>query len=778
MTNGDILRLLVNYPPRCGKTLAASICWPAWTWARTQRSYLSGPAVKFLCGSYSNTLSLQNSNTTRRLIESPWYQARWGESFEIRDDQNAKAQFDNTEGGSRIATSVGGSLLGIGGNIIEVDDPHNTNEVGSDPERERVQTWWRELSSTRLNDPKQSAIAVIMQRLHEEDVSGLILGADDAEEWTHLMIPMSYDSRRHCVTVLKWDEDGEPEKIWEDPRTQDGELMWPERFGPRQVRSLQERLGPYMASGRLQQMPAPAGGGIFRREWWQLYPPQGETFSEITGKPLKPLEFPAMDYIIASVDTALTEKEENDWTACTVWGAWRNENDLPRIMLMDAWHDRLEFRPLVDRIIKTCEDVKVDRLLIEAKANGISVAQEIGRLVKNRRFGVSLVVPKGDKVARAHAITHLFAAGMVYAPDRKWADMVMDECSVFPKGAHDDLVDTCFVRGTQIATKRGSLNIEDVIVGDAVLTPFGWRHVTRTWMSGFRPVITAVGLTGTPNHPIFTFDKGYTNLDSVTQANVTSRLTLCGLIRIIRLIRLNSMASSLDEWEGDDYTTSHKRPQTPEGKNPRGFMPLSGNISPASLCRTGVKFITKMVIPLIVALRIWSVYRAACTVQCLSKTWITYVKRSILSGLGRWLLNGINLKPAVSGISAMFSNPYTDPDISDLRFARLDNIPASGADVNSSGRTSEIRYVQPGVSPLSQSFLLANLRLSTRIMPVFNLEVEGARCYYANGILVHNCTQALKHLRDIGFAMLREERDDDLRPRAGFAPAAPLPYQV
>lgn len=442
VTEGQVRKLLINFPPRCGKTLVTSVCWPAWTWARRDKSYWSGPQVKFLCSSYSDRLSLINSNQTRRLILSPWYQARWGDRYELTADQNAKSQFDTTKGGSRFSTSVGGSLLGIGGDVVICDDLHSTQGVESDAERETVVNHWREISSTRLNDPKRSALVNVMQRLRQDDVSGLILDGEGSEEWTHLMIPMEYDSRRHCVTVLGFDEDGD-EVGWEDPRTEDGELMWPDRFGFKEVRALERELGSYMASGRLQQAPAPAGGGIFKRDWWQVWPPRGETFNPDTGKPMKPLVFPAMDYIIASLDTAMTTKEENDWSALTVWGCWRNENDLPKVMLMDAWQDRLEFRPLVDKTINTCQDMKVDRLLIEAKANGISVAQEIGRLTRGQSFGVSIVDPKGkDKVARAYAVTSLFEAGIIYAPDRKWADLVLDQASVFPKGSHDDLVDT------------------------------------------------------------------------------------------------------------------------------------------------------------------------------------------------------------------------------------------------------------------------------------------------------------------------------------------------
>jgi len=215
VTDGNIARLLINFPPRCGKTLVTSVCWPAWTWARKETSYRSGANVRFLCGSYGHTLSLTNSNLTRRLILSPWYQSRWGNRFTLCSDQNSKNQFDNTAGGSRIATSVGGTLLGIGGDVIVIDDPHNVADVESEAERQTALTWWSEISTTRLNDPKQAAIVVIMQRLHEEDVSGKIL-ASESDDWTHLMIPMEYDWRRHCSTVLGWndprglDADGEP----------------------------------------------------------------------------------------------------------------------------------------------------------------------------------------------------------------------------------------------------------------------------------------------------------------------------------------------------------------------------------------------------------------------------------------------------------------------------------------------------------------------------------------------------------------------------------------
>jgi hypothetical protein len=126
VANGQIKRLLVNFPPRCSKTLVTSVCWPAWIWAQRERSYLKGPQVKFLCGSYGHSLSMLNSNLCRRLILSGWYQRLWGQRFTLRQDQNTKLQFDTNIGGSRIATSVGGSLLGLGGDIVVLDDPHRS----------------------------------------------------------------------------------------------------------------------------------------------------------------------------------------------------------------------------------------------------------------------------------------------------------------------------------------------------------------------------------------------------------------------------------------------------------------------------------------------------------------------------------------------------------------------------------------------------------------------------------------------------------------------------
>jgi len=480
VSEGQIRHLLVNAPPRCSKTTVASIFFPAWTWAQSERTFLKGPQVRFLCGSYNHDLSLTNSNSTRRLILSPWYQSLWGHRFNFRDDQNTKTKFDTSVGGSRLATSVGGSLLGIGGDIIVVDDPHNTEEAESDADRNTALTWWKELSTTRLNDPKKSPLIVIMQRLHEEDVSGHILNSEWSGDWCHLMIPMQYEHRRHCLTVLGWQDprglDDKGEKLPEpDIEERQGTLMWPERFGEREIARIKAELGPYFSSGRLQQSPVPDKGGIFNRDWWQVWEsPDGK--------------FPPMDHIVVSIDAAFTEKEENDPSGCTVFGCWdRDEREIPKIMLMAAWRKWLPFHgPMIEKSVDetviqyqrrtqkywgllewieyTADRFHANTVLIEAKGPGISAAQALQSRFSHKPWSVIAQPVKGDKVARALSVQPVFALELVYAPIRDWSDLVINEMALFPKGKYSDLTDSAtqaisFLRSAGRAPSRAEWTV-------------------------------------------------------------------------------------------------------------------------------------------------------------------------------------------------------------------------------------------------------------------------------------------------------------------------------
>ena len=457
ITRGDELdsgqlynRLLINVPPGTMKSLLVGVFWPAWEWGPQNL-----PHHRFVCASHSLDLSIRDGLRMRRLVTSEWYQERWGDRVALTGDQNQKTKFENTATGFRQA-AASGSITGARGDRVVIDDPHSVDGANSDAMRDTTVQWFKEAVPTRLNNPDRSAIVVVMQRLHQGDVSGVIL--DEQLGYDHIMLPMEYDPARAGSTLLGLD----------DPRTENGELLFPERFSAEVVARDKKVMGPYASAGQFQQEPTPRGGGIIKPDWWETWVEDG---------------FPMMDYVVASLDTAYTTKTENDYSALTVWGIFsgdvsssradnfvnargklrnnadeaarfdegvrisqlldHNPESVPRVMLMTAWQERLEMPDLVKKVIETCKKLKVDTLLIEAKASGISVSQELRRLYNAEDFGVHLINPGAiDKLSRLYSVQHLFSEGIVHAPDRHWSDLVIRQCEIFPKGTHDDLVDT------------------------------------------------------------------------------------------------------------------------------------------------------------------------------------------------------------------------------------------------------------------------------------------------------------------------------------------------
>src|SRR3984957_11524752 len=260
VTHGEIRNLLINVPPRHMKSLLVSVLWPAWEWTRW-------PERRWLFSSYAATLSIRDSVKCRRLIESAWYRARWGHVFVLTGDQNAKMRFDNNRSGYRLSTSVGGAVTGEGGDRIICDDPHKVDEVESDTVRKAATDWWDVAMSTRVNDPKTSAMVIVMQRCHQRDLSGHLLEKGNFE---HLCLPAEYEGPSRVTSIG-----------FSDPRTQPGELLWPERFGPTEIADLKINLGSYAAAGQIQQRPAPAGGGIFKRHWFRFWQRRGANLPPI-----------------------------------------------------------------------------------------------------------------------------------------------------------------------------------------------------------------------------------------------------------------------------------------------------------------------------------------------------------------------------------------------------------------------------------------------------------------------------------------------------------------
>jgi len=427
-------RLLINVPPGTMKSMLIGVFMPAWIWGPCNL-----PSTRFLCASHSQELAVRDNMRMRRLITSEWFQERWPH-VKLTNDQNQKTKFENTATGWRQATSAG-SITGARADFVIIDDAHSVEGANSDQQRQTTVDWFLEAVPTRVNNPDRSSIIVVMQRLHQGDIAGEIL--DKQLGYDHIMLPMLYDPLRDLPTKLGYT----------DIRQTAGELLFPERFPQDVVDRDRKIMGEYAFAGQMQQEPAPRGGGIIRSETWLKW--EGEKDA-----------FPEFDYILASLDTAYTEKAEGDYSALTIWGVFSfdsmsNANKmfgpdgrtvqiertygelLPKVMLIDAWQEKLSLHDLVNMVAKTCKLRKVDKLLIESTAAGISVSQELRRLYNHESFAVQLQpVGRLDKTARLYSVQHLFDEGMIYAPDKAWADMVIQQVGIFPKGKHDDLVDT------------------------------------------------------------------------------------------------------------------------------------------------------------------------------------------------------------------------------------------------------------------------------------------------------------------------------------------------
>lgn len=457
----DIRNLLINVPPRCGKSSLTTVLFPAWVWA-------NDPREKFLCASYVQTLSDRDSNYCRRVIISPLYQKLWGYKVTLTGDVNSKRRFENTNGGVRIATSVGGATTGEGGNFLIVDDGNSSRDVDSDTIREGTNDWYDKSWSTRMNNPNTSCRLVTQQRLHERDQSGHIINKDVNEEWVKLIIPMEYEVDRHCVTIPLKRTKGEP---WQDPREKEGQLMWPQRLGPKALASLKSELGSeYAISGQLQQRPAPESGGIIKRFWFRWW---------------EESETPDLQYVLQSWDTALVgEKSKGKntaaFSACTTWGVFNDDIGRPNIILLSLYRGRIEMPELYEmaqRLYNNYHDTelddplgypgpKPDMVMVEAKSNGLSLIQMLSRAgVLVSRFDPN---KHGSKKARARLMSPMIEGGRVWVPAappdfsrlRPQADQLVEACALFPNGESADIVDSMSQAVIRL-TESGSITHPD-----------------------------------------------------------------------------------------------------------------------------------------------------------------------------------------------------------------------------------------------------------------------------------------------------------------------------
>jgi predicted phage terminase large subunit-like protein len=402
ITRGDLRNLVINIPPRHMKSLLVSVMWPAWVWAKR-------PETRWLFASYAQSLSTRDALKMRRLIMSPWYQRLWGNTYALTSDQNAKMRFENDRTGYRIATSVGAIATGEGGDVVAVDDPHSASQARSQAERENALVWWDETMSTRLNDPRKGAKVIIMQRLHERDLSGHVLEQGGYE---HLCLPAEFELDNRCIT-----------EVGADPRTEAGEPIWPDRMGADDLAQQRTALGEVGYAGQFQQRPMPRGGGMFPVDRFQVTPHK-----------------PAPGQIKASVrfwDKAGT-KDSGAYTAGVLMHLLADGSYVVADVVRGQW-SALER----EQRIKQTAQADGQRVTVwveqEPGSGGKESAESTIRNLSGFRVYADRVT--GDKETRADPYAAQVEGANVWLVQGEWNRPFIQEHEVFPAGQYKDQVD-------------------------------------------------------------------------------------------------------------------------------------------------------------------------------------------------------------------------------------------------------------------------------------------------------------------------------------------------
>lgn len=405
VSRGEIRKLIINIPPGTMKSILVSVMWPAWVW--TWR-----PEWRGLFGSYAIDLAMRDSVRCRSVVSSPWFQDRFRPDWQMSGDQNVKSYFENTAKGFRMALSVGGAGTGFRGDCVVVDDPLKAMDAESKLAREESLRWWTKTMPTRVNDPATGAFVIVMQRLHEDDLTGHMLKSGD---YAHLCLPSEYEPDVPCRCGQPQCLTGPLGKL--DPRTQPGELLFPSMFTPAVLADLRKTLGSAGYAGQHQQRPTPASGGMIKREWFKRW-----------------RALPQLDEVVQSWDCTFKGSDDSDFVVGQVWG--RKGADF---YLLDQTRARMGFGATVQAIRDmSAKWPAASAKYVEDKANGSAVIETLRRDIS----GIIAVNPEGGKMARAAAATPAIEAGNVYLPDNaEWVGDFVEECAAFPRGAHDDQVD-------------------------------------------------------------------------------------------------------------------------------------------------------------------------------------------------------------------------------------------------------------------------------------------------------------------------------------------------
>jgi predicted phage terminase large subunit-like protein len=410
--------VIFNVPPRTMKSLLITVFFPVWVWT-------TDPARRWMFSSYAEKLSTQHSVLRRNVINSRWYQERWGDVFKFAKDQNLKTHYENSARGQMFATAMRSTATGMGGDVLVFDDPLNPEQAVSETERDGCNLKFDTTFRSRLNDPATGIKIIIMQRLHEGDLTGHVLSRE-AERWVHVKLPAT----------------AEHDEIWSFPVSgrsstrKAGELLWPDRLSATQLASLKIGMGSWAFAGQYQQNPAPLEGGLIKKNWIRYYRELPERW----------------DLMVQSWDCTFKGESasggDTDFVAGQVWGKVEGKY----YMLPYRTHARLDFGPTKNAIKAAhARFPRAHAILIEDKANGPAIISELRKEIA----GIVPIEPEGGKLARAQSTSPLWEAGSILLPDPQvfngrddahadvgmWLEQYIHNICTFPKSAHDDDMD-------------------------------------------------------------------------------------------------------------------------------------------------------------------------------------------------------------------------------------------------------------------------------------------------------------------------------------------------
>jgi len=467
VTRGEITKLVMNIPPGFAKSLSVCVHWPTWEWGPAGM-----PHLRTISASYKESLAVRDNVRARRLIESPTYQRLWGDRFYLIDDQNEKKKFENDKRGFRQAI---GARTGTGerGHRFVIDDPHNVKTVESDTVRDDTLQWCAEVVPSRLNNRKRDAIVYIMQRVHAQDATGMIL--EQELGYTHLCLPMHYEPKYHCFTKVPSSQDptphekktvlleaepipywvdadaetppgakvGEPTVVYShDHRREPDDLLCPELIDEEDFEQLSKELsawgGDYAVAGQYEQRPTPRGGGMFKRVDWKIADHVPDDF----------------EMVVRGWDLAGTKKKRSPYTAA-VKMARRVTPEGVQIWILDVVRERWESGELYDALRPIAELDGYSVVQDFPKDPGQASAPQISAIAARLEgFDVRNSPESGAKDQRAVPLSAQQQSGNVYLVRAPWNDRFVSEGATFPRSIFKDQIDAASRAYARILTDR------------------------------------------------------------------------------------------------------------------------------------------------------------------------------------------------------------------------------------------------------------------------------------------------------------------------------------